>query len=49
MSSSCGKKQPTRYEGWKEPKIAISFLNHSHIYYGIVWSFIVTFLVLSNN
>ena len=44
-----GKKQQSNYEGWKEPKIAISFNNHSHIYYGIVWSFIVTFLVLSNN
>ena len=48
MPSLCGKKQPSKYEGWNEPKIAISFLNHSHIYYGIVWIFIVTFLVLSN-
>ena len=49
MPSPCGKKLTTKYEGWKEPKIAISFLNHSHIYYGMVWKSIVTLLVLSNN
>ena len=49
MSSACGKKQHTKYDGWKEPKIAVSFLNHSHIYYGIVWVIIVTFLLFFRN
>ena len=49
MPSLCEKKQSSKCEGWKDPKIAISFLNHSHIFYGIVWSFIAKFLVLSNN
>ena len=48
MSSTRGKKQPKKYDGWKEPKIAISFLNNSHIYYGAVWGMIVAFLLFAN-
>ena len=47
MSSARGKKQPKKYDGWKEPKIAISFLNNSHIYYGAVWGMIVAFLLFA--
>ena len=49
MSSTRGKKLPKKYDGWKEPKIAISFLNNSHIYYGAVWGMIVTFLLFANH
>ena len=49
MSSSSEKKQPTKYEGWREPKIAVSFCNHSHVYYGVVWIVIVTFLFFSTS
>ena len=47
MSSACEKKQPKEYVGWKEPKIAISFLNNSHIYYGVVWGMIIVFLLFA--
>ena len=49
MSSTRKKKHPKKYDGWKEPKIAISFLNNSHIYYGVVWGIIVAFIFLSKN
>jgi len=39
------KVQSKKYDGWKEPKIAVSFLNNSHIYYGAVWSMILVFLL----
>ena len=44
MSSARGKNQQKKYDGWKEPKIAISFLNNSHIYYGAVWGVILVYL-----
>ncbi len=49
MSSTCRKKQSKKYDGWKEPKIAVSFLNNSHIYYGIVWGMIIAFLFFSGS
>ena len=48
MSSTGEKKQPSQYDGWKEPKIAVSFLNNSHIYYGVVWGALVAFIFFSN-
>jgi len=47
MSSTREKKRTEKYDGWKEPKIAISFLNNSHIYYGAVWGAIVAFLLFA--
>ena len=49
MSSARGKNQPKKYDGWKEPKIAISFLNNSHIYYGAVWGMILVFLLFAKS
>jgi len=49
MSSARGKKHLKNYDGWKEPRIAISFLNNSHIYYGAVWGIIVLFLLFAKN
>ena len=34
------------YSGWREPKIAMSFHRNRLRYYGIVWVFIVLFLIL---
>ena len=49
MSSARGKNQQKKYDGWKEPKIAISFLNNSHIYYGAVWGVILVYLLFAKS
>ena len=38
------EKHGASYEGWKEPKIAVSFLNNSHIYYAVVWALLLTWV-----
>ena len=42
------KNKDTEYEGWREPKIAMSFHRNNLKYYGIVWLLIVTFILLKD-
>ena len=36
------------YDGWREPKIAMSFHRNRLKYYGVVWVLIITFIFLKN-
>jgi hypothetical protein len=36
------------YDGWREPKIAMSFHRNRLKYYGVVWILIITFICLKN-
>ena len=47
MSSGYPEKRTEEYDGWQEPKIAVSFLNNSHVYYGVVWTLIIIFLLIT--
>ena len=42
------KKKDAEYEGWREPKIAMSFHRNRLKYYGVVWLIIVTFVLLKD-
>ena len=36
------------YDGWREPKIAMSFHRNRLKYYGVVWVLIITFIFFNN-
>ena len=42
------KNKDSEYEGWREPKIAMSFHRNRLEYYGVVWLIIVTFILLKD-
>ena len=42
------KNKDTEYEGWREPRIAMSFHRNRINYLGLVWLIIVTFILLKD-
>ena len=40
------KNKDTEYDGWREPKIAMSFHRNRLKYYGVVWLIIIIFILL---
>ena len=42
------KNKDTEYDGWREPKIAMSFHRNRLKYYGVVWLIIITFILLKD-
>ena len=42
------RNKDSKYEGWREPKIAMSFHRYRIKYYGVVWLLIVTFILLKD-